>query len=37
MNVEKVNVVGAQGKSPKLYDSNIKKEVKYLDRKIAGF
>lgn len=37
MNFKKVNFVGTLGKSPSLYDSNIKKEANYLDRDSVGF
>lgn len=34
---EKVNIVGAQGESPTLYDSNIEEQAKYLYRELASF
>lgn len=37
MNSAKVNVVGAQSKAPRLYDSDIEKEAKYLDKETEGF
>lgn len=35
--LENVNTIGAQGKTPKLYDLDIEKEEKYLDREVMVF
>lgn len=37
MGDEKVNDMGAQGKSSRLYKSDTKKEAKYLDREMESY
>lgn len=37
MNFEKVKIVGAQGLTSRAYESDLKKEAKYLNCELAGF
>lgn len=37
MNSENVNVVGVQGKAPRLHNSNVEEEAKYLEKDLACF
>lgn len=37
VNSKKVNTVGAQGTTPRLYNSDIDGVEKYLDRDLVGF